>query len=271
MNFKQIIPENFFSTFFSNFGVAESLLILFFLFVSFIIGLLAGWMAMHQKSNKVRAEVKTKTQEKEDLMQVVSGMKEEMELREADFKRTRLEVQKLQTEKAATTTRISELTQREESLVDELKTLKSRITADTNLIEDLRNQLLGLKTKFEQLSSETSQESGHYPPENLEELNRLRDENHSLKAMLEKENSSKNNELASLMTGMEEKLKKIEKGNYHLVNLTEKINRLEKENSSLRSVAMKVQKLENEQQTMQKLLKEINSLRQPAEEFPTAK
>ncbi len=254
--------EGFFSQLFSELSTQDSVTILLFLLVSFLIGLLTGWFMMRGVATKQKRLIAEREHEIVKLQQQLDLQKGEKELREADFKRMEIEIRDFKSKIVEKDARINELSVNIETASTEVERLQSRVNADGQIIEDLSNQLIGVKTRMERMADELT--GGEYTNDSTE-MEKLKKENEELRASLQnwQNNGSNEDRLASF----EEKLNLIQRGNQQLHLLHEKVSRLEKENVNLRAMAVKVQKLESENQAIRFMKDEIKGLRNTGEEY----
>jgi predicted flap endonuclease-1-like 5' DNA nuclease len=138
-------------------------------------------------------------------------------------------------------------------------------------MEDLHNQILGLKARNSQLAGEQQESASPaalsaIPIAALEELSarleKLEMENRELRRRQEQISSSPQGGEADLaaLQEMEEKLDRLEREHAGLRSLGEKLRRLEQENASLKAVAVKLQKLESEHAQLQEMQRKLAAL-----------
>jgi predicted flap endonuclease-1-like 5' DNA nuclease len=274
------IAENFFTQLFTELSSEDSLAILFFLFVAFLLGLFFGWLSLRSRTKKQKKALKKKEEERSEALAAMEKAKEELELKDADFKRTELELQELRIFVESLEEERRQLQEERLMIKDQIEQYREKVESDVSLINDLNDQLIGLKTRNEELASAV--QTGNVPgvdprriarlEERIKELEyenkqleqfrdravRLEAENEAIKAQRQQEDLPTANQLAAF----EEKLNRLEKENDSILSLHEKLAQLERENAGLRSVAAKLQKLENDSQLLQGLQERIAGLAQ---------
>ncbi len=152
---------DFLTQLFSSLPVRDSLLVCLFLLGAFLIGLITGWLYWRRIWKRVQGELDATLRELNDLKAKYASLQEQFELKEADLKKANLEIEEL-------TARIRQLQEEKGNLHSEIIMLKKQLgecgDARTALLEkeksylsrleDFDNQMLGLKTKNQQLSAQ---------------------------------------------------------------------------------------------------------------------
>jgi predicted flap endonuclease-1-like 5' DNA nuclease len=145
---------NVFSKLFASFDTQDSLVFLIFLLVAFLIGYLLSWVVGSRRTARAREEAQKASAELKALDAEYQSFKEQFALREADLQHAQIESEdnkrqthRLQEEKKRL---LAEL----EEMQVELKRLESSVTSQQVTIEDLNDQILGLRTKNQQLLAE---------------------------------------------------------------------------------------------------------------------
>ncbi|MFZ2899930.1 MAG: helix-hairpin-helix domain-containing protein [Saprospiraceae bacterium] len=145
---------NVFSKLFASFDTQDSLVFLIFLLVAFLIGYLLSWVVGSRRTARAREEAQKAGAELKALDAEYQSFKEQFALREADLQHAQIESEdhkrqthRLQEEKKRL---LAEL----EEMQIELKRLESSVTSQQVTIEDLNDQILGLRTKNQQLLAE---------------------------------------------------------------------------------------------------------------------
>lgn len=136
---------------FSNLGTDQSILILSWLIIAFLFGLLAGYFLR----NRFVKTLNQQLEEKEQLLTTkqieLDQAQQELALKEADLKRAAFEAEEAQSKIRRSTEEIGRLNQLVASAQVELDKAKVAEQASANLINDLNDQILGLKTRNAQL------------------------------------------------------------------------------------------------------------------------
>lgn len=145
---------NIFSDFFASYETQDTLVLLIFLLLAFLIGFLLSRIVGSQRIAMVRAEAQKASAEYKALDAEYQSFKEQFALREADLQHAQIESEdnkrqthRLQEEKKRL---LAEL----EETQSELRRLETAVTAQQVTIEDLNDQILGLRTKNQQLLRE---------------------------------------------------------------------------------------------------------------------
>lgn len=178
--------------FFASFNSQESIAILFFLILAFLFGLLTGFLLRGSRVAQLRRALEAKDKELADLQQQIIDLKGQLDLLNADLKKAVFEAEEQMTRAA----RLEEENTRQYremlSLNEEIERLQGANTAYASNIEDLNNQILGLKMRSgevapqarEAQSSPALEETIYRLEALVEKLARIEAENHSLKAEL---------------------------------------------------------------------------------------
>lgn len=146
---------NVFSKLFASFDNQDVLVFLIFLLVAFLFGYLLSWAVGSRRTARAREEAQKAAAELKALDAEYQSFKEQFALREADLQHAQIESEdnkrqtlRLQEEKKRL---LAEL----EEMQLELKRLESSVTSQQVTIEDLNDQILGLRTKNQQLLVES--------------------------------------------------------------------------------------------------------------------
>ncbi len=157
---------DFLTQLFSNLPVRDSWLVLLFLLGAFLIGFITAWIYWRSKWKSVKGELDLRTNELNSLRTKYDELTAALELKEADLKKATLEIEEL-------TARIRQLEEEKGHLhadvfaarqdLEKLNTEKEEFLAkeqnQLTRIEDLDNQILGLKTKNQAFSMQADQDS----------------------------------------------------------------------------------------------------------------
>lgn len=127
---------------------------LIFLLVAFLIGYLLSWVVGSRRTARARQEAQKASAEFKALDAEYQSFKEQFALREADLQHAQIESE----DNKRQTLRLQEEKKRLladlEEMQVELKRLESSVTSQQVTIEDLNDQILGLRTKNQQLLAE---------------------------------------------------------------------------------------------------------------------
>ncbi len=154
-----------FSKFFSNFESQESIAILFFLIVAFLLGFIAGYLARSGTVRRLKRELEEKQQALAKTQAEIPHLQEQLSLKEADLRKAQFEVE----ENKAKVTRLAEekaqLYNEIYSTNADIEKLQTSNKAYIATIEDLNNQILGLKAKQNQLAATPEKNQEQLPDE----------------------------------------------------------------------------------------------------------
>jgi len=142
--------ENF-NQLFSGLGSEQSILILSWLIIAFLLGLLAGYFLRNRYVNELTRQLEEKEQAVTAKQIELDQVQHELALKEADLKRAAFEAEEAQVKIRRGTEEIGRLNQLIASAQAELEKTKTAEQAATSVINDLNDQILGLKTRNAQL------------------------------------------------------------------------------------------------------------------------
>lgn len=142
--------ENF-NQLFSGLGSEQSILILSWLIIAFLLGLLAGYFLRNRYVNELTRQLEEKEQAVTAKQIELDQVQHELALKEADLKRAAFEAEEAQVKIRRGTEEVSRLNQLIASAQAELEKTKAAEQAATSVINDLNDQILGLKTRNAQL------------------------------------------------------------------------------------------------------------------------
>jgi predicted flap endonuclease-1-like 5' DNA nuclease len=141
---------------FTEFTQRESLLFLAFCLVSFLFGLLIGYVLRGRRVRELRRELKKKDAEISQRDEKIQQLTNDLSLRDADLKKVRYELdetseraQRLEVERGKLNNQIT-------YLKDELEKERAAQESQQTTIEDLNEQILGLRTKLAAGSNEST-------------------------------------------------------------------------------------------------------------------
>lgn len=164
--------ENF-NQLFTDLGSEQSILILTWLIIAFLLGLLAGYFLR----NRYVKELNRQLDEKQQALTVKQiewdQVQHELALKEADLKRAAFEAEEAQVKIRRGTEDVGRLNQLVASAQAELEKTKAAEQASASIINDLNDQILGLKTRNAQLLEEGAVPSEINMPGSGEALDRL--------------------------------------------------------------------------------------------------
>jgi predicted flap endonuclease-1-like 5' DNA nuclease len=133
---------------FTEFTQRESLLFLAFCLVSFLFGLLIGYVLRGRRVRELRRELKKKDAEISQRDEKIQQLTNDLSLRDADLKKVQYELdetseraQRLEVERGKLNNQIT-------YLKDELEKERAAQESQQTTIEDLNEQILGLRTKL---------------------------------------------------------------------------------------------------------------------------
>lgn len=218
--------KEFFTQFFTSLNVEDSLIVLFFLITSFLLGVLFSWLARGGKIRRLKKALKNKENEYKLLNANHVGLKEQFELKEADLKKAQLEAEEFSLNLNAVNEKNEALNQQLYNSQAQVESLNQANLNFSTTVEDLNDQILGLKSKNSQIETELQQ--------NLEDL-------------------QDQEEMVNLKSDYQNTIDR-------LSMLEQKINQLETENGSLRT---KLSAVDQGQDDSQKLVSEdLNEVKQ---------
>lgn len=143
---------------FSSWDSMESIAALFIMIFAFLFGYLMAYLLRSRKIRRLNKELKELKKKLADAEAEIATLKEQLDLKEADLKKAAFEleeseakVNRLEGEKAKSYNEIL-------AVNSELEKLTTANKSYAATIEDLNNQILGLKTKNDQLSTEIESE-----------------------------------------------------------------------------------------------------------------
>ncbi len=274
---------------FTQLDTQDSMIILFFLTLCFLLGLWLGWLIRGRKVKRLKKELLAKDEVIKSKEQELEALKEQLDLRKADLKRADLEVREVREYVDRIEQQNKDVHIQLQSANSTIDQLQSKARTENALIEDLNHQILGLKAKNKQLADQEGYSSTIDQPELevmkraldtlkqekeklVKENNHLKNENERLRKQLleleakwlalQKEYNRKKNDNsdAERFRSMEEKLNQLDKVSSSIMDLKNQLIRLENENISLRSVAAKLQKLESESFNLKALEEKLKSI-----------
>jgi len=144
---------------FTEFTQRESLIFLAFCLVSFLFGLLIGYVLRGRRVRELRRELQKKDAEISQRDEKIQQLTNDLSLRDADLKKIQYELDETSERARRLEVERGKMNNQIVYLKDELE--KERATQDSQqtTIEDLNEQILGLRTKLAQGGSDTNEGS----------------------------------------------------------------------------------------------------------------
>jgi predicted flap endonuclease-1-like 5' DNA nuclease len=140
--------------FFSNFGSAESIMIMIWLIIAFLLGFLVEYFLVQGVQRRLQNELEETEKEAAHSERELHKAQEELTLQEADLKKAAFELD----EARNATTRVEEEKNRwmlqANAVNAEVEKNRADIQTYQATVEDLNNQILGLKTRNTQLAEQ---------------------------------------------------------------------------------------------------------------------
>jgi predicted flap endonuclease-1-like 5' DNA nuclease len=147
-----------FNELFSGWNTMDSLAILFFMLIAFLFGFFVAYLLRGAKIRKLRDEINAQKIDLNAKDIEIAGLKEQLDLKEADLKRTTFELRELEAKILRIEGEKRELHNQFAPLAAELEKLQASNNSYIHTIEDLNNQIVGLKTQASQLQEEIGKE-----------------------------------------------------------------------------------------------------------------
>lgn len=149
----------FFKDLFAALEHPDSLSFLIFMLCSFLIGFITGWVLYGGRARRYKKEARKLKSELDGLHAEQSVLKEQLELKEADLVKAEREAEEamhlartVEAEKAALSADL-------DNAHEAMEALNTKIHSYNNSIDDLNNQILGLKARNNQLNVDIERES----------------------------------------------------------------------------------------------------------------
>lgn len=147
-----------FSTFFAAFQHEDSIVLLVFMLLSFLIGFVLAWIMWGGRARRAEQEVARLRNELEQLQGKVADLTEQLELKDADLARAMREADEARTQLEALGLEKGELEAENLILRQKLEKQQATIRSLEQTLEDLNDQIVGLKTKNRQLTEQIERE-----------------------------------------------------------------------------------------------------------------
>ncbi len=143
--------------FFAAFSHEDSIAFLLSVFIAFLIGFIAAWIGWGSRAKRFKKEAEKWKKSYDDLMAEHAALREQLDLKEADLVRAKREA-----EEAVAYSRTFEKDRSKwqgdlDTALEENVKMHATIGSYQATIDDLNNQILGLKARNTQLSHEASQ------------------------------------------------------------------------------------------------------------------
>ncbi|MEM8907849.1 MAG: hypothetical protein AAGD05_08390 [Bacteroidota bacterium] len=152
--------ESFTETFnklFAGLDTYDSQVALFFLIITFLLGVLFTWIARGGRIRRLKKELSKKEEAHKLLNAEMVGLKEQFELKEADLKKAQLTADDLQLNLSARKEAQERSAHQVLAQKNQLAELTQDATAKKAMIEDLNHQIVGLKAQNSQMETELEQ------------------------------------------------------------------------------------------------------------------
>lgn len=147
-----------FSTFFAAFQHEDSIVLLVFMLLSFLIGFVLAWIMWGGRARRAEQEVERLRKEHSQLQGTLADLTEQLELKDADLARAMREADEAREQLEALGLEKGELEAENLILRQKLEKQQATIRSLEQTLEDLNNQIVGLKTKNRQLTEQIERE-----------------------------------------------------------------------------------------------------------------
>ncbi|MFK7934740.1 MAG: hypothetical protein AB8G22_14615, partial [Saprospiraceae bacterium] len=245
--------KEFFNNFFTNFFTLDSIAILVTALISFLLGMLVNRLRLGSRIKKLKNQIKTQENQITALNAKNKNLQEELEFKAADIQRANLELTQAKDRVKILETEKGQLHADLYAANDEIEKLNGSNQSYSAAVEDLNDQILGLKTRNNQLLEE-----GGVDPESLallggdgSAINRL----DALEAKLDRmeiENSDLKNRLTDVDNIQTSTTTNIDDATVQrLLALDDKLSGLASENQLLKAELEKVKALQGPEGTFQ--------------------
>ncbi|MBK6902618.1 MAG: hypothetical protein IPH04_07340 [Saprospirales bacterium] len=196
----------FLKTLFASFDQAESLIFMAFVLIAFLIGFVLSWLVWTRQARKWRLEAQQSKAELKALQAEYQSFKDQFSLREADIQHAQVEAEESKRRMLGAQEDRSRIAAELEEAHAELARLQSSVAAQQVTIEDLNDQILGLRTKNETLVAESMETTDQVDEIDLQPIDAVAEMQSTFNAALQRLNA------------IEEKLRRIETENEDLKN-----------------------------------------------------
>ncbi len=147
-----------FSTFFSAFQHEDSIALLVFMLLSFLMGFVLAWIMWGGRARRAEQQLEQLRSAKAELEASVAELSEQLELKEADLVRSMRETDEAREKLEALGIEKGELQADNALLRQQLEKLQATVRSLEQTLEDLNDQIVGLKTKNRRLTEQIERE-----------------------------------------------------------------------------------------------------------------
>lgn len=148
-----------FDQFFTQFQSQESIAILFFLIIAFLLGLLTGRLSRRGRIRRLERELEARKKENADLNTELAGLREQLDLKDADLRKADFDLQERDDKISGLEAERARFDRQLADLQAELDKVRATNKTYTSTIEDLNDQIIGLKARNKELLSEIENET----------------------------------------------------------------------------------------------------------------
>ncbi|MEO1258460.1 MAG: hypothetical protein AAFZ15_06670 [Bacteroidota bacterium] len=173
-------------TFFTDFTSAESIYIMLVALGGFLIGFIVAWLLWRSKAKEFEAEAAKWKKSYDDLLLQYNEQKEELELKEADLVKAQREAKEaIEIAKSLEADKDRWQADLDAAIQDSVNA-RASVGSYQTTIEDLNNQIIGLKALNADLTAAAGSSNGDGNEEALQiQINELETEKNSLQSQLE--------------------------------------------------------------------------------------
>ncbi|RMG79748.1 MAG: DUF1049 domain-containing protein, partial [Bacteroidetes bacterium] len=137
----------------------DSIAFLISMFIAFLIGFVTGWILYGGRARRFRKEAKRLQSELDNALTEQNLLREQLDLKEADLVKAEREAEEAIHLARTVENEKKQLSADLDTAHEAMEVLNAKIRSYTNTIEDLNNQILGLKARNNQLSQNLDQEA----------------------------------------------------------------------------------------------------------------
>jgi predicted flap endonuclease-1-like 5' DNA nuclease/cell division protein FtsL len=142
------------TNYFDGFDTTDSYIILLILFVAFLFGLLVGYLLRSRRVVLLKREIKDLKKKLGELEAEIEALKEQIDLRDADLKKSSFDIEERDAKVSRLEREKAQLYNQVVALNAELEKLQASNKTYASTIEDMNDQILGLKAKNTELSKQ---------------------------------------------------------------------------------------------------------------------
>lgn len=143
---------------FDGFNTQDSYAILFITLIGFLFGLLLGYLLRTRRVIALKRELKAEKKKLEQATAEIAILKEQIDLKDTDLKKASFDREELEAKVLRLEGEKHKLYNQVLNLSSDLERIQSSSKTYTDTIEDLQNQLVGLKAQNVQLNQEVKAE-----------------------------------------------------------------------------------------------------------------